>query len=469
MEDDGFLADEDRQLREREFVIADPELAPNLVATIPPLKGPPNIIAKYDLKNTGRPKLRCGHCGTRHHWKGYLLELEDGRHALLAERHCGRKAFGLRWQEVENVFLDAESRQTDLARLIKVRKAWSEFHRQLRVLVSRPEFGVVGVYLDELRHRFGKLSQALARCAREDGVLFITVEVRDQEAEDRRARLEAPDLFKAIDEALDKDTDSIRRAQSNLRKWMETRGQITKPKREPKGTCAGYKILSAKLPEKLLADAIKHADHWAPLIMGRRSSEWKKPADFKETFHAFRVCTHSHYPLYCWPSRGGLESGYHHEAAARHLPCFRARETHCRGRDHIPKAEHLAEREKLKGRALIANLSTDFDVGRSARKSVGLWVSLENFDQFSSVFLGGGLIDADYKKFEVNFLDARRRFGDVRHGVNSHDATRFFVQIAAFLDRVHQMLVAVNHLAFAKLNGRLGKDFVEPIKVHVTP
>src|SRR5690606_9137426 len=47
-------------------------------------------------------------------------------------------------------------------------------------------------------------------------------------------------------------------------------------------------------------------------------------------------------------------------------------------------------------------------------------------------------------------LDIVRGFGDMWHGVDCHGAAWRFM----------------DHLAFAKLKGRLGKNFIQPVEVH---
>lgn len=59
--------------------------------------------------------MRCTVCGAHRHWKGYVVELDDSRHALLGG-DCGRQAFGFEWDEVEADFIRQQDRQRDLRR-----------------------------------------------------------------------------------------------------------------------------------------------------------------------------------------------------------------------------------------------------------------------------------------------------------------------------------------------------------------
>lgn len=249
-----FLSKEDLELLDHDFVVDNPLEISNLIERLPPDYDHPTIVAKYDLTNQRPPRLRCAHCGLARHWKGYILSLPNGDHALLAERHCGRKQFGLKWASIENIFLRRETRQINLKRLIGVRRIFSEFKDEVVVLAAKPEFSAFDDYIYGLGHRLGKLARSLGSGPRHDGKLDAVTYRRDPDAEERQARKWEPDLFYDIDNpASDEDQ---RRAYRILADWIDANGKIYKPVKVPIGFCAGFRILSLEKPSQLLKDAI---------------------------------------------------------------------------------------------------------------------------------------------------------------------------------------------------------------------
>jgi hypothetical protein len=272
-----FLSAEDRALLAREFTVANPEEVPNLVDELPPLEGTPEIVAKYHVTDRRRPRLRCAKCGERVHWKGYVLRLPAGKHALLAERHCGRAAFGLNWEQVERAFLQQVSRQSDLVRLEKVRGAFSVFLSEVQSIRSHPQVLAYDKYYNDLRHSFGPLSRGLGKSPKQLGLFNAEVLVRNKEAEYSRAKRQVPDLVEAAED-VSVGPEHRARNQRRLDKWLDQQQPIFKTDIERFGPCLGDAILRDDSPSTLLDDVIKRTGQVQALLDIRNSSDWTAAA-----------------------------------------------------------------------------------------------------------------------------------------------------------------------------------------------
>jgi len=281
-----LLSREDQELLQREFTISDPESVPNLASRLPTLSDPPQIIAKYDTKKSGRPALRCCHCSSRRHWKGYVLRLPNGQHALLAERHCGREAFGLRWEQVENAFKQQVSRQADLMRLARVRQVFPDFVLELECLRENEQVLAYDKFRDDLRRKFGPLSRRLGAEPRRNGRFDAEIRVRNREAEYTRARRLEPALVKAAED-VSVGPDERARNQRALEKWLGAQSPIISGELRHVGVCSGYAILDDENPNRLLSRAYNEAMSMAPAIAARTSDEWSG-VSLAEVFRAMR-------------------------------------------------------------------------------------------------------------------------------------------------------------------------------------
>jgi len=99
-------------LLSRELFISSPLAEPNLVLQLPRGVGMSGILAAYDHRAF---RLPCAECGAARHYKGYLVELSDGRRTLLGNR-CGAKVFGNDWAVHHRQFRRLIDRQALLRR-----------------------------------------------------------------------------------------------------------------------------------------------------------------------------------------------------------------------------------------------------------------------------------------------------------------------------------------------------------------
>lgn len=251
----GPFGEDDARLLERSFTVDDPATIPDLAQEIPPGEPSPTILFKYDTKPSGRPKLRCAHCKGARHWKGYVVQLASGQPALIAERQCGREAFGLKWDAVESEFNAERDRQLDLQRLLLVAPLLDPLISELRSIVTAGDLDGHGRYLADLRRKFGQFGQALARMARQDGRLETTRWVRNREKEEAAVRRLRPDLIDDVEQA--REVAYRQRALKLLARFIEDHCKVEEPAQELLGQCRGWKtFIPGPSPHDLVAQSL---------------------------------------------------------------------------------------------------------------------------------------------------------------------------------------------------------------------
>lgn len=158
------------------------------------------------------------------------------------------------WESSKNLFLQKQTRQTSLRRLISARRIFRQFKDEIIALAGSEAVSAFDAYLHDLGHSMGKVAKALGNSTKRDGRLNATIHVRNREAEEERASKRRPDLYKAIEEA--NNEVEARRAKKYFFRWIEEHGQVHRPQVIPMGVCAGFRILELRKPSKLLRDAI---------------------------------------------------------------------------------------------------------------------------------------------------------------------------------------------------------------------
>ena len=112
LDDDALLA--------RTFAVKEPLADPALVLELPPGVILGGILATY---NHRKFKLPCAECGAARHYRGFLVELSDGRRTLVGHQ-CGAKAFGDAWAGHHTAFRGLSERRTLLRRAASLAAGW---------------------------------------------------------------------------------------------------------------------------------------------------------------------------------------------------------------------------------------------------------------------------------------------------------------------------------------------------------
>jgi hypothetical protein len=257
---DDFLTVADRLLLLREFDAPEPESLPGLVDTLPPGTPTPTILYRYHVRPKGgmqnkhlRPFIRCAHCEGKRHWKGFVIQLDDGSLALLGH-NCGEDQFGIDFRRVEADFHTARNRQADLRRLLEVRRLIPAFEQELDGLRYSGAMVAFDAYMAGLR-RFGKLRLFLQDTARRnDGVLTCRAVHRDREAEAHHAR--GLPLFKHHEERISGAmTEYMRRTRiEDRQRWLDSLPPIEHEEIEILGRIVGGGIFYMGLDGSLVRD-----------------------------------------------------------------------------------------------------------------------------------------------------------------------------------------------------------------------
>jgi hypothetical protein len=118
-----FLSETDKALLSRDFNLsADVDLG-ELASELPDGYEIRDIVFRYDHTPPGgkrsghKPDLTCSFKHGARHWKGYIVELSDGRKARIGST-CGERHLGQKFGIAENRFKEAHARQHDVRRLI---------------------------------------------------------------------------------------------------------------------------------------------------------------------------------------------------------------------------------------------------------------------------------------------------------------------------------------------------------------
>jgi hypothetical protein len=282
---DDFLTEADRLLLLREFDAPEPESLPGLVDRLPPGTPMPTILYRYHVRPKGgmqnkhlRPFIRCAHCEGKRHWKGFVIQLDDGSLALLGHT-CGQDQFGIDFRRVEADFYAARNRQADLGRLVEIRGLIPAFEQELDALRYSGVMAAFDTYMTGLR-RFGQLRLVLQDTARRnDGVLTCRAVHRDREAEERHAK-SLPQYKHYLEKIGGALTDFMRRERvQEQQRWLESLPRIEHEEIEALGRIAGGGIFYMGLDGSLVRDMQGPRNLLAVQIdefMSNRSDYWNK-------------------------------------------------------------------------------------------------------------------------------------------------------------------------------------------------
>ena len=283
----GFLTEADRLLLLREFIAPEPESLPSLIKALPVDAKILNILYRYDVTPKGgmknrhlRPFVHCAHCQSAHHWRGFVIQLDndDGSLALIGE-DCGEKQFDLDFRRVENDFNVHRGRQNDLRRVIEIRSLIPAFEQELDGLRRSALIGAFDAYMAGLR-TFGKLPFILQSASRNnDGVLTCVSYRRDTDAEERYAKTSP--LYKHHNERIaGAQTEYIRRTRiEDKQHWLDSLPRIEHEEIETFGRIVGRGVFDMGVKDSLVA-GMQAARNLLTIqvdeIMCNRSDYWTK-------------------------------------------------------------------------------------------------------------------------------------------------------------------------------------------------
>lgn len=284
---DDFLTEADRLLLAREFNAPDPESLPGLLKALPPGAEIHDILYRYDVTPEGgmknrhrRPFIYCAHCQGAHHWRGFVIQLDDddASVALIGE-DCGEKQFDLHFRLVENDFHAARARQDNLRRVIEIRQLIPAFERELDAVARSGALSAFDAYMTGLLS-FGKLRFVLEHLVRHnDGVLNCRVVHRDHEAEERYAKT-LPQYRHHEERIEGSQTPYIRRKRIEERQhWIDTLPRDEHEEIETLGRIVGGGIFDIGFNGSLVRDMHGPRNLLSAQIdelMRNRSDYWTK-------------------------------------------------------------------------------------------------------------------------------------------------------------------------------------------------
>lgn len=138
---DSFLGPKDRHLLTQSMTTSDPEASTQRIR-LGALGKPPAILLQYDVtppkaEAQKRAYVWCGHCGKHTHWRGYIVELEEGPRVNIG-RDCGSQQFGLSFNTVENSFNARLERQNLLPHISRLHRALPVLQGAVRAMLQHP-------------------------------------------------------------------------------------------------------------------------------------------------------------------------------------------------------------------------------------------------------------------------------------------------------------------------------------------
>jgi hypothetical protein len=140
----------DDQLLDIELTTDDPEGLDGLVFELPRGEEDPYVEFKYDLRKSGRDKLRCVECGTPH-LAGFVMR--QGASRFLIGHICGRHVYGEDFQGFTSDFTAAQNRQGAIRKVYELRTATTELMTWLTSVGGSEVFKLLGKLRGEFREQ----------------------------------------------------------------------------------------------------------------------------------------------------------------------------------------------------------------------------------------------------------------------------------------------------------------------------
>lgn len=205
----------DSELLSAHLRVENPEMEDNIVATIPDTNELPTIVADYNMRPEGGKNIPdfhetyiwCAHCNAKTHWNGYIARLQNGT-GFLVGKDCGKKHYGIDFDEVEKVFKAQKDRQYYLQQLQKISPRMADVIVEMNSLrdsdavvkfhAFRKQFSGAVVlddnHTEHFGNGFGRLAPNLTNLIKDNNkFLCKVVHERDFEAEEREQEENAKD------------------------------------------------------------------------------------------------------------------------------------------------------------------------------------------------------------------------------------------------------------------------------------
>jgi len=252
------FSDEDRNLLTQQFRIREPQSLAGLTLSAKRGVKAKRILYWYNeaTPDNNKPVL----CAFGHpHGKGLVVELEDDS-IILVGHTCALKDFGFDIGVIMNDFDAAQDRQFQLLRLVAIREALPGALRELCGLKYLPAVLGYDAYWRAFQQHFGELHSKLQRCVKTNVGRLVNIEcVRDGNAEEKAARKERPELFKAHEKA---DPSRKKYLADEIKKFIDARHKRYKNVSVDLGQCASWQLLDPRSlsPRDLIADVVATAE-----------------------------------------------------------------------------------------------------------------------------------------------------------------------------------------------------------------
>lgn len=178
----------DEELRSRIFTIKDPEALPDLLTQIPADRGMPIIEYAYDLtpgkaQKRKRERVYCAHCGSRTHYRGYVVKWSDTERCLVGII-CGANHYGADFNATELEFRNQRNRKAQLQRYDAILSLLPYAISAVKDILSYPSIQQFERLVFDMQRQAPDAWHSLASVGTKGG-LYVEELVRDIEAEAR--------------------------------------------------------------------------------------------------------------------------------------------------------------------------------------------------------------------------------------------------------------------------------------------
>lgn len=269
----------DLEILGRVFEADNPELEDNLIRFIRS-EGPlPKPVKRFDVRpplgmaenpRTRRPFVWCAICRRRSHWKGLIYRYPDGMQ-FIAGKDCAKDHFGDSFEKVIEHYEEEERRHFALSRLYRAKPVAEQLPTVIRNLSKSPlveAFEKVRLALWSSGSVGDVLSAAVRR---NNGVLWIEVEVRDFAAEEARAKTEKA----AVEEFRRLPLTAKKKARARGQEPFQSTEAIYRKQRQPVGTLDGQRVVDSSWePRRIIGECVQAAEKLARAMIAGETEDY---------------------------------------------------------------------------------------------------------------------------------------------------------------------------------------------------